>query len=372
MLYLLIFVIHLPILLLLRIVALFSSRPPRADLLIQTAKLGDCLNTSPLIEVLGPLEIVCSTDCAHLFSRYANVRKVYVVNHYKSRGLMGKLLLAYTLFAKRYGSVYALQPNSLNLFLSLMALPGKRKMLYVSYKNNLMSRLFCAFSSCTRHTKESLTIDSYLKMAGQSDANRKKRYPSPRRPNPEMVEIIEEEGFNIGISLSAGNKLKELPTHLTCALVESIKEKSGGDARLLFFGVTGEEECLQKVREEGCLEGIRHHDLIGKLDLDETAWALSRLNLYISSDTALSYLADCYDTPLVNFMGPCNWNEQRPLGERALIVKTPGLRPFSFTFQAPYQSEIPQAALYEVGDAEMERIGGFLKKLSEESPTRSS
>lgn len=364
MLYLLLFVIHLPILLLFRIFTLFSSRTPRADLLIQTAKLGDCLNTSPLIEILGPLEIVCSNDCAHLFSHYENVRNIYTVNHYKSRGLLGKLQLAYTLFGKRYYSVYALQPNSFNLFLSLMALPGKRKTLYVTYKNNLMSRLFCAFSNCTPHTKNSLTIDSYLRMSEQSGASRNKRYPSPQRPSQEIEEIINNKSFKVGISLSAGNKLKELPTRIACTFIEMIKDKIGGKTQLLFFGISGEEGRLQGLKETGCLKGVHHHNLIGKLNLDETAWILSRVELYISSDTALSYLADCYNTPLINFMGPCNWNEQRPLGDKALIVKTPNLEPFSFTFQAPYQSKIPPEELYEVSNKEMARISDFLEKLN--------
>ena len=373
MLYLIVFTIHLPILLLLRSITQTSSRPfTTHDLLIQTAKLGDCLNTSPLIEALGILDIVCSKDCAHLFSHYENVRKVYVVNDYKSRGLIGKLQLAYKLFSGKYTSVYALQPNSLNLFLSLMALPKTRKTLYVDYKNSLLTRLFCTLSDCTRHTKTSLTIDSYLKMSEQCYAGRNKRYPSPKLPAQEVLDIINNDGFKVGISLSAGNKLKELPTRTTCSLMESIKGKIGGQAQLLFFGISGEEERLEELKEAGCLDGIRYHNLIGKLNLDETAWSLSMINLYISSDTALSYLADCYDTPLINFMGPCNWNEQRPLGEKALIIKTPHLQPFSFIFQAPYQSDIPHTALYKIGDKEMGQIDNFLEKLSKEFVSRSS
>ncbi len=364
MLYLVIFLLHLPVLLLIRLIAPAPAPPTSHDLLIQTAKLGDCLNTSPLIQVLGPIDVVCSHSCAHLFSRYDNVRTVYVVNEYKKRRLTGKLKLAYRLFGNRYRSIYTLQPNSLNLFLSLMALSASRKSLFVTYKNNLMMRLFCIFSTCTRHSKESLTIDSYLTMANKSGDSKQKHYPSPIPPSDEIASVIESNVTKIGISLSAGNKLKELPTPLTANLIGLIKEKCDLlNTQLLFFGIAGEEGRLTELQQSGCLENIQYHNLIGKLNLDETAWTVSKLNLYISTDTALSYLADCYDIPLINFMGPCSWSEQRPLGEKALIIKTPELAPFSFTFQAPYHSEIPQHALYTMGDRETEQITKFLETL---------
>ena len=46
------------------------------------------------------------------------------------------------------------------------------------------------------------------------------------------------------------------------------------------------------------------------------------MNLYISSDTGNSYIADAMNVPTINFAGPCFWQEQRPVFEKSLIVKS--------------------------------------------------
>jgi len=363
-LYFLIFLIHFPILFVYRAGTIFSSKGPSTDLLIQTAKLGDCLNTSPLIQVLGHIDIVCSNDCAYLFSRYKNVRNVYSVDQFKSRGILGKLTLSYSLFINRYRTAYILQPNSLNLFLSLMAKPGVTKILFPTYRNNWLTRFLCNFSACTAHTKSDLTIDTYLKMSEKKHASRNKLYPSPRPPTPEIATLINPGQFTIGIALSAGNKLKELPASLVCQLTLIFKEEIHKNYILLFFGVKGEENKLKELESSGCLEGITYRNIIGKIDLDEAAWMLSRIQLFISSDTALSYLADSFHIPLINFMGPCNWKEQRPLGKDALVVKNE-IAPFSFTFNAPYHSDTSNEKLYKITNSNKTDIKDFLRSISD-------
>lgn len=361
MFYLIIFIIHFPILFLYRFTTFFFTKHSDTGLVIQTAKLGDCLNTSPLIQAIGKIDVICSNDCSYLFSQYKNVRKVYAVNQYKSRGVLGKLTLAYILFMNRYQEIYILQPNSLNLFLSLMAMPKIRRIVFPTYKNSWLARFLCKFSGCTMHTKSDLTIKTYLRMSGKLSAPEKKFYPTPKPPRTEILSLIKPNLFTIGIALSAGNKLKELPISLVCQLITIFDELMHANYNLLFFGINGEEKKLKDLESSGCLNGIKYKSIIGEIDLNEAAWMLAHIRLFISSDTALSYLADSFDTPVINFMGPCNWREQRPLGGNALIIKSK-IAPFSFTFDAPYRSEISPDELYSIENKE--KIWNFLLSLN--------
>ena len=107
---------------------------------------------------------------------------------------------------------------------------------------------------------------------------------------------------------------------------------------------------------------VRLVDCLGteRMPLETVPWHVAQMHLYISSDTGNSYIADSFDVPLVNFAGPCDMREQRPLGEHALIVRTPGLQPFSFIFAAAYRSELPPERLYAVGEEDLQRIARFI------------
>lgn len=49
---------------------------------------------------------------------------------------------------------------------------------------------------------------------------------------------------------------------------------------------------------------VPHLDAIGKLDLKQTAWLLSRAKFLIANDTGLSHLAEAVGTPVITLYGP--------------------------------------------------------------------
>lgn len=358
--YILLHFIFSPFLLLLRYF-LRSGSSDQKDLVIQTAKIGDCLNSTPLFSALDHFDLVCEKSCLDVVKSFPGIGSIFILDEYRKTGLYGKLRLSFILFGNNYSSVYVLQPNALNLFLAEMAYPGKRVSIDVEYKKSHISGRFCARNQCVRHSKDDLVLDTYLRMLSTPDYGRKKSYHGSRRPEDQKAQLLDNDLFYIGISLSAGNKMKSLPDNLTCALLRMLEKYR--NARVLFFGIQGEENYLKNLEVKGCLNMIDYVDLIGDLDLGETAWFLSNLNLYVSSDTGLSYLADTLEVPLINFMGPCSYQEQRPLGENVLIVKTPGLDPFSFIFDAPYSATFSSDELYHMDTTSMKSVENFIGEM---------
>lgn len=310
---------------------------------------------------LDCFDVVSENACQVVLKSFPGIQNVYILSDYKRDGLSGKIRLAFKLFHNRYSEVYVLQPNALNLFLAEMATPDSRIGIDVDYKRNYVTKRFCSRNRCINHRKEDLVMDAYLKMLPSIGKNRKKHYYGIAVPAKEWGQLVGENIFYIGISLSAGNKMKSLPVEITCRLIGIIGRFK--DVRILFFGVEGEERYLESVKRNGCLGSVDYVSLIGALDFGESAWFLSKINLFISSDTGLSYLADTFDTPLINFIGPCSYNEQRPLGDNTLVVKTPELEPFSFIFDAPYHSDLSSNELYQMDEDSIYSVEKFIEEI---------
>jgi len=355
--YILLQSIFAPFLLLLRYLGRSNSQK---NLVIQTAKIGDCLNSTPLLSALNNFDLVCEKSCLDIVTSFPGIDSIFLLNKYRKSGLSGKIRLALILFSNRYSMVYVLQPNALNVFLAEMAYPDYRFGINVEYKRNYINRHFCYRNRCINHGQHDLVLDTYLKMLPTLYLDRKKHYYGVKCPVKDNAKFIEKNIFYIGVSISAGNKMKSLPKKLTCELLKFIEQYQ--DITVIFFGVRGEEKYLKSVEDDGCLEKINYIDMIGKLSFGETAWFVEKINLYISSDTGLSYLADTLGVPLINFMGPCNYHEQRPLGDNVLIIKTKKLMPFSFIFDAPYHSVLSNDELYDIDDESMRSVKEFIKE----------
>jgi hypothetical protein len=250
-------------------------------------------------------------------------------------------------------------PNMPNTLLARLACAGKTHTLD-SYRTSSTVRLLGAGFQRQRHGRDDLTVDSYLRLAGLSvnEAARKKHATSPLFvPGTPCFQPV--AGFRVGVSLSAGNRLKTLPMDLWERLFAQLAPYS---ARIHVFGLDDERPLLDALRPWVSGFGLTLVDCLGRerMPIEAVPWHVAQMHLYLSSDTGNSYIADSLEVPLVNFAGPCHMAEQRPLGERALVVETPGLVPFSFIFETRYHSELPAEKLYAIGDAELERIGRFI------------
>lgn len=341
----------------LRVLRWFMPCRPGHRLVIQTAKIGDWINTTPVLRGLAPVEVVCDPVNLPLAQHDEYVRAARALR--PGATMAQKVALGWQLFRQRYDDVYVLMPNMHNTLLARLAC-ARRTHTLDTYRTSAPVRWLGAGFRRQRHGRDDLTLDSYLKLAGLrlSDAARRKHATSPLF-RPERACFQPESRFRVGVSLSAGNRLKTLPASLWERLFSLL---SPYGAAVYIFGIEEERPLLDALRARVATPTVTLVDCLGKdaMPIEAVPWHVAQMHLYLSSDTGNSYIADSLGVPLVNFAGPCHMAEQRPLGARALVVETPGLEPFTFIFETRTRSELPPEKLYAVDDAGIERIAQLI------------
>lgn len=325
------------------------------SLLIQTAKIGDYVNTSVMIETLGRCDVLIEGVNADLAENDARVERVWLVDGYK-RSMAGRLALAVDIFWRNYETIYVAMPNNLNLFLAIMGHTDVST--FRHYKSGATSRsLFYFCDSVVTHTKDTLTIDTYLKLIDDelTRADVRKR-AIKYRSYPPLPKSLLSKKQKVGIALSAGNKIKELSVSEWVKIFRILDDY---DVEIHLFGLITDNRLLEKIAEEAKLQKASLVSHLGELRLYELPFAISQLSLFIASDTAGVYIADSYDIPVVVYAGPCHMDEQRPIGEKVLIVASNApCAPFSFIFNAPYRKKCD--GLYDTTETQQEEIRGFI------------
>lgn len=298
------------------------------NLIIQTAKIGDYVNTTIIFDTLESTDIIIDKINFPLAINEPKTTKIYLINELKKN----KLKAIFTIFFNNYQNVYVVMPNTFNTFLASLSF-AKNKTILDTYSTKWYIKLLSLGFNKTTHTKDNLTIDNYVKMINPDYfyGNFKKSLPLIKS------DIKFDKNFKIGISLSAGNKLKTIDMQ-TWEKIFNILSKF--QPSIYFFGLKNEEIYLSDIKPLLKKYQLTFHSLLGKSELEFLPYNISQMNLYISSDTGNSYIADTFNIPLINFAGPCYMVEQRPIGKEVLIIESnSACTPFSFIFNAPYESK---------------------------------
>lgn len=117
--------------------------------------------------------------------------------------------------------------------------------------------------------------------------------------------------FIIGISPSAGHKIKEWPEERFAEVADYLIEKY--HAKIILIGGQSDAQKIQKVLARATnAEAIINTQ--GAFDLDELKALVSRLSLFVSVDTGPIYIAEAFGVPTIDITGPIDENEQPPRG----------------------------------------------------------
>ncbi|HDX8138001.1 TPA: lipopolysaccharide heptosyltransferase family protein, partial [Campylobacter fetus] len=135
-------------------------------LIIQTAKIGDYANSTIIFGEAsstkgGKFDIVLDEININFANYDSRIENKFIINRYK-KGVK-KFILGFKLFFKSYDKIYVLMPNNLNLFLAKFAFSNH--IITIShYKNSSLFYLLSKNAKVIHHTKEDLTLKTYLKM----------------------------------------------------------------------------------------------------------------------------------------------------------------------------------------------------------------
>ena len=216
-------------------------------LLIQTAKIGDYANSTVIFEKLGKFDVLIDEINLAFAKHDRRIEKIFTINGVK-RKKASKLGLALELFSRNYESVYVLMPNSLNLFLARCTL-AKNIVAVHHYAASSDFALLALGMKKAPHTLQDLTLLTYLKMLGISQLKYEKCLQKPLFIP--QKKLVKSNKFKIGVSLSAGNKMKT-PPKKTWEKIFEIFAKF--DCEVYIFGVGEEAALLQNLLAENADE----------------------------------------------------------------------------------------------------------------------
>ena len=384
-------------------------------LLIQTAKIGDYANSTVIFEKLGKFDVLIDEINLAFAKHDRRIEKIFTINGVK-RKKASKLGLALELFSRNYESVYVLMPNSLNLFLARCTL-AKNIVAVHHYAVSSDFALLALGMKKVPHTLQDLTLLTYLKTVGVSELKYEKCLQKPLFIPQEN--LIKSSKFKIGVSLSAGNKMKTPPKKTWVKIFEIFAKF---DCEIYIFGVSQEAALLKNLlaqnadvkRAENPSEGeickdsasdtsgicsslknaneeqskaqicsengtgggsnlssqncdtyvkrfgeneLKIISLIDKIKLEELPFYLSQMQLYTSSDTGNYYVADSVRTPTICLMGPCFASEQRGVAD-SLVINS-HLPPVSSVFKTV--RDIDASAFFELSEQNLADIEAFVK-----------
>lgn len=349
--YVLLFILFLPA----KLLGKLFRRETGKNLVIQTAKIGDFVNATPLLSHLKKSDVLISRAVEPLASRDDTIETIYLIGK-KKRNVFAKLRFAWQIM-NRYDNVYLLQPNSTNLFFAAVCNAKNKQFLSIYTRRWYHAIFYMAANGVVEHGKRTLSVTNYLQLADRAlswqDAPKHATHPL-YQPKAWPESLDKPDVIRIGLSISAGNKAKTVPPSIWKRIFDTLNDLP---CQYYIFGTENEQPWLDELyRVTGEQSNIT--SMLGLLPLEDVPWAISRMDCYIASDSGNVYIADAVGVPVVLLFGPCCHHEQRPLGETLLIGNDDNIS--SYVFETRYYFHKDREELFAVSDADLKSIYHFI------------
>lgn len=353
---------------------------PQAIAVIQTAKIGDFVCTTPLFREIkarypqARLIVVGHAMNEPLARHNPRIDEFVPLPVGGLRGLKGRWWLARTLRERNVDTSICVSPSQAAVLAPFWAGVRRRLAVLPNYGGSSYRLIKPMLNCAVSHQAGRLLLETewlLLKILDVIPATRdKEAWVSPESASQVDGLLGQHPGPCVGLGVSSGNKLKELGeerlVRIACSLLEqapiSLVLVGGKEDRGLA------QQILNRLAAAGW--GSRVFDSCGQLDLAALPGLLQRLVVYVGVDSGITYLADAMRVPVVDLMGPADADDQRPTGPQALVLRTAlPCAPCSHAFRAPYGCALGTRAC--VVDADLTLlVNGVLARLPQSIGTR--
>lgn len=330
------------------------SKQRNRILIIQTAKIGDYINTTHLLNSDFKSDVLISKINEGFAKNDTRINACFNIEEYK-KSLVSKLKLAFLLCGRNYQEVIVVLPNSLNLFLAKCCLSANKKTIQ-TYQIKFYEKILMFGFLKVKHTRKDWTLQTYAELLKLSPPFIKKPFEQIYIPQKILFEP-NRKVLNVALSLTAGNPAKNIPPEIWAKILMILDEF---DCQIFLFGLKDDYKVWLKISELYSFNG-KVNCLFGKLEVKELPYYLSLMQLHISSDSGNAYIADCYNVPLILFEGPCCREEQHPQGKTLYIQ---GSKTTSYVFKADYYANPYES--FKLNTEDEENIYHFLEELRKE------
>ncbi len=216
----------------------------------------------------------------------------------------------------------------------------------------------------THHTFAPGFYLSMLRYVGIHDTHSEKQVYTTAETDIYMQKFLEEQGIKkndtvVGISITAGNKIKEWGDERFGKVAMRLVNEYG--AKIIWIGGAWDRERIEKLIKS--LGNATSQSIATHFSLEELPSLVKSLSLYIAVDTGPIYIAHALGTPLVDITGPVDPWEQPPHDEKSICVTPPApFYPSSFVFKTRGASEETKKALDAITVDEVVAAAAYLLK----------
>jgi ADP-heptose:LPS heptosyltransferase len=325
---------------------------PRTLVVVQAAQLGDMVCTTPLFHAIKKhlpttkLIVVGTKGGEGILQSNPDIDE-YIVLDEKNLERTARALRAQKIDA---GIVAVPSLDSLQL-LALARIPFIVTPELVNGKNPANTKLYRFLSSFVvrkPHVFGAYAPREYLTLLEpfgitEEDTTKHLAYSSEALEN--VLKALSENGISssekfVCIAPGAGNKIKQWPPERFAEAASYIWDKF--QLPIVILGSANDSEEV-KGMQQAITPGMRCMNTCGNFSLDETKALISRASLLIAADTMVIYVAEAFNVPLIDIVGPVAPNEQPPQGPNRVLVIPP--------YEYVPQLHIMNARVYDAEEA---------------------
>lgn len=331
----------------------------------------------PIITRVG--DVVCATPvfrelkCAYPKSHLAVVAAHKVLGVLKNNpridhlidwsgpsfcGFWGRGRFFASLFFGRYDAVFGLGSSPLGTIAGLAGAAPIRVKTSVPHPS-LFERLTDWMNTRCLHYKPGTFLQkhyvSLLSAIGINTCNMVKEIYATAFADEKARDFIvrsfgEMPSFLAGITVSAGNKIKEWPPERFAEVADTLAERFG--ARTLFIDSPSNrarvEDTIRLMRTKGVAVPATN------FSLEELPSLIKALSVFIAVDTGAIYIAHALGVPLVDIIGPVHPDEQPPKDSRSVqVLPQQGIIPTSFVLTPPTRGAVHTHAVLSIMPADV-------------------
>ena len=326
-----------------------KSTSPKRMLVIQMAKLGDMVCTTPLFRAIknaypeSTLFVLGNEINKVLLEGNSNI-DTYLVKETSFRETLKKIK------ASRIDAVCITVPSFELLALCVIAcipliIAPRIENGWSPYFTRTY-RMLLKFVTVVPHRMEYYAPREYLRLLEPlniyTDDTKKEVFFTQESLKKvqtffSATSVCREGVALVGILPGAGNEIKSWPPEYFAELMNAIQAEEGNVVFVLLGA--GKDAERASVIHSKIDPAVTVVDAIGKFSLDELKACVSMLSLVIGADTGPQYIAEALGVPTIDIVGPVDEREQPPLGEIHKIVKAERKKPELYVLNARVYNE---------------------------------
>jgi len=299
-------------------------------LVIQTAKIGDLICSTPVFREIKrhypqsflSVLIIPKTEGVIINNPY--IDEIILFDKKKYSNIRNVLDLIKGIRKKNFDWSFSLLPGILeNVIPFWSGIPNRvgTTSLYSSRGTKILSIFNNYRLEYRRHTLALKHYLSLLKFIDISQVDERKEIFVEPIEEKKALRFLKENKLNtadflVGISLTAGNKFKEWSLKKFVKLADKLIEELG--AKIIFVGAPQDNLIIKQAQRE---MKNKSSETSQSFNLSEAPALFQYFKIFISVDSGSLYIANAMGVPVVDIAGPIDIYEQPPLGDKCRIVQ---------------------------------------------------